>query len=98
MRFKLGDYGRRGFGHSFCVGAGGMDIAPFVQLVSQLLADDNVARRQAEAGLDEAKANVPDQLVVALALILQTESVNIQVRLLRGSLRQRICFTAFIAC
>ena len=76
----------------------GMDIAPFVQLVSQLLADDNVARRQAEAGLDEAKANVPDQLVVALALILQTESVNNQVRLLRGSLRQRICFTAFIAC
>lgn len=56
-----------------------MDIAPFVQLVTQLLSEEKNARQEAERALEDAKTNVPDQLVVALVLILQNESIGIQV-------------------
>ena len=55
------------------------NLSPFVQLVTQLLSEENQARREAERGLEEARSNVPDQLVVALALILQNDSIDMQV-------------------
>lgn len=57
-------------------------MEPFVSLVTQLLTEDNNTRKQAERALEEARTNAFDQFVLALATMIQTESLPIQVNTL----------------
>jgi hypothetical protein len=43
--------------------------------INHLKSDDNLIRAKANAALDEAKSQIPEQLEIALALILHNEAV-----------------------
>lgn len=58
-----------------------MDLSPFLQLITQLQTEDNAKRKTAEDALEEAKTKIPDQLIVALILMVSTETIDPQVQI-----------------